>query len=200
MTFTLQVEAKNLAGLVEAFEKSPRVAVERGAFVAKQIITKVLRSDVPSGTVRNARGAKVSVNYQMASGSATSAQVRARGPWQLFNNRTSEHLIIARGLGTRSTAQAVTSRLGAKAAFGGSGRGMFRASARQLSGSKRAIAEGRGVKVARALVLSGNLRGYAFHPGTSGKRTWQRGVEAAEGPMWAEMADVMGAAVRAALK
>ena len=198
----MTVRAADLAGVVAAMEDAPRVAVERAAFRAKQILLVEARRDVGSdlrlsGTKSNAR---INVGYQMAVGGGVAAQVSARGPWQLFNNDTRQHLIIARGLGTRSTARAVQSRLGARRAFGGSGRGTFVGSTRTMSGSKRAIAEGRGTAVKQALTIGGRPRAYAFHPGTRGKQTWQRGVAAADGPVRAELSSVVRAAVLAAIK
>jgi hypothetical protein len=67
-------------------------------------------------------------------------------------------------------------------AFGGTGRGTFRGSTREFVGSKRSIAEGRATRAKRAITTPDGLRGYAFHPGTVGSRTWQRGVALAEVP------------------
>lgn len=177
-------------------------AVERGAYLTKQIITRELNRDVPGGRLSGAKNRRVSVNYQMSASRSPDAVVRALGPWQLFNNPTSPHLIIARGLGTRNTARAVQGRLGAKLAFGATGRGTFQGSTRAFAGSKRAIAEGRGTAVKQALTIGGSggkLRAFAFHPGTTGKRTWQRGVEAARGPAVDEMQATVARAVTAAM-
>jgi hypothetical protein len=198
---TTQVIKADLAPLLVALENAPKVAVERAAFTAKQVLLTYARNDVGSdlrlsGTPSKSR---VNVSYQMAQGGGTTAQVRAVGAWPLFNNDTRQHLIIARGLGTRNTARQVQGRLGAQAAFGGSGRGTFSASRRDQIGSKRAISEGRGRKARQALTIGGSLRPYAFHPGTTGKRTWQRGVQAAQVPIRAELVDVVRSAVLGAL-
>lgn len=199
---TAQLQVRSLEALIKAAENAPRDAVERGAFIAKRIIVARLQATVGgeqrlSGTASNA---KVGVNYQMARSGATQALVKATGPWQLFNNPAGQHLIIARALGTRSTSRAVTDRLGAKVAFGANGRRMFQGSQREMVGSKKAIAEGRGTRAKKALTTPGGLRAYAFHPGHRGSRTWQRGVAAARRPVAEAVAATATTAMQQAMK
>lgn len=185
MTIRAQLHVGDLSALLEAADEAPVESIERGAFAAKKTITRVLQQKVGpeqrlSGTASNA---KVGVRYDMSRTGSAQALVRATGPWPLFNNRTSPHLIIARALGTRSTAQRVSGRLGATVAFGGTGRGTFRGSTREFVGSKRSIAEGRAARAKRAITTPDGLRGYAFHPGTRGSQTWQRGVALSQTPV-----------------
>jgi hypothetical protein len=201
VTVTAQLRVQNLRALLTAAQDAPLLAVERAAFVTKQVVVRALQADV-GGEQRlsGARDAKVGVGYQMARTGAAQAVVRALGPWQLFNNQTARHLIIARALGTRSTARALTGQLGARTAFGGSGRSLFQGSQREFTGSKKAISEGRGIAAKKALTTPQGLRAFAFHPGTSGKRTWQRGVAAAEGEAVRELRSVAATAMQKAMK
>jgi hypothetical protein len=183
------VKVGDLSTLIAAARDAPKESVERAAFVAKKVITRTLITDVGadqrlSGTASNA---KVGVNYQLARTGAAQAVVKATGPWPLFNNTTTPHLILAQALGTRSTARRVQGRLGATVAFGGSGRRMFQGSTREYVGSRRAIEEGRARVAKKAITTPAGLRAYAFHPGTAGKRTWQRGVEASKNPVALEL-------------
>lgn len=83
------------------------------------------------------------------------------GPAHLVNNPTSRHFIGAKRLGTRKGFAARQGRVSAAAAFGGSNRGVF--------GQLRKIRNGK-----QALTIGGNLRAWAFHPGTRGKGFHQR--------------------------
>jgi hypothetical protein len=202
VTIRAQLHVGDLSALLEAAEEAPVEALERGALAAKKTIIRVLQQKVGpeqrlSGTASNA---KVGVRYEMSRTGSAQALVRATGPWPLFNNRTAPHLIIARALGTRSTAQRVSGRLGATVAFGGTGRGTFRGSTREFVGSKRSIAEGRATRAKRAITTPDGLRAYAFHPGTAGSRTWQRGVALAEVPVTDAMQSKAISMMAAAMK
>lgn len=197
-----ELQIRSLAALIEATEGAPTAAVERGALIAKKVIVARLQAFVGpeqrlSGTASNA---KVGVNYQLASSGASQAVVKATGPWPLFNNPAVPHLILARALGTRTTAQNVTSELGARTAFGGSGRRMFQGSQREMVGSKKAIAEGRGKRAKKAITTPAGLRAYAFHPGHAGSRTWQHGVDAARKPVADAMVQVASTALQQAMR
>lgn len=79
-----------------------------------------------------------------------------QGPVHLVNGPTAEHVIAARGLATRGGAR--KRLVGSRASFGGSVRGAFAGSSSR-SGK-------------RAMTIAGNLRPYAFHPGTPGRHFW----------------------------
>lgn len=199
---TAELQIRSLAALVQAAQDAPIAAVERGAFIAKRIILTKLQAKVGaeqrlSGTASNA---KVGVNYQLSRTGSAQALVKATGPWQLFNNPAAEHLILARGLGTRTTARKVTAELGARTAFGGSGRRMFQGSARDMVGSKKAIAEGRGQRAKKAITTPAGLRAYAFHPGHAGSGTWQSGVAAARTPVADALVQAATGALQQAMK
>lgn len=87
--------------------------------------------------------------------------VKYTGPAHLIDKPTSQHFIGAKSLGTRGSLKGKARRVGAVAAFGGSNRGAF--------GSHRRTKNGK-----RALTIGGNVRAYAFHPGTKGKRFFQK--------------------------
>jgi len=93
------------------------------------------------------------------------ALVSYTGPAHLINNPTRQHFIAPSGFGSRSTLAVAGSGIGAVTAFGGSGRGM-------LSGLSQKGRRRKGGK--RALTIGGNVRAYAFHPGTPGKNFFQR--------------------------
>jgi hypothetical protein len=199
---TAALRVRSLAALVDAAENAPRDALERAAFIAKGVLVARLRAKVGgeqrlSGTASNA---KVGVNYQLARTGAAQAVVKATGPWQLFNNPAAAHLILAQALGTRSTASGAQARLGARVAFGGSGRGMFRESQRTFVGSKRAISEGRARLAKQALSTPSGLRAYAFHPGHAGSRTWEQGLAAAKQPVAEALVDTAVTAMKRAMK
>lgn len=199
---TAELQLRNLAALVQAAETAPREAIERGAYLAKRVIVSKLQAKVGadqrlSGTASNA---KVGVSYELSRTGSSQALVKATGPWPLFNNDAREHLIIARGLGTRNTAAAVRGELGARVAFGGSGRRMFQGSQREMVGSKKAISEGRGVRAKKAITTPAGLRAYAFHPGHAGSRTWQHGVDAARQQVIDVVGDTASAAMQRAMR
>lgn len=199
---TAELQVRSLAALIQAAQDAPLEAIERGAFIAKRIIVTRLQAKVGaeqrlSGTASNA---KVGVSYQLSRTGSAQAVVKATGPWQLFNNMAREHLIIARGLGTRTTASRVQGELGARVAFGGSGRRMFQSSQRDLVGSKKAIAEGRGTRAKKAITTPAGLRAYAFHPGHVGSNTWEQGVNAARLEVIDMVTDTATAAMQRAMK
>lgn len=151
-----------------------------------------------SGTSRTSAGRRVGARYNVNTDPENPmAIVYATGPAHLIEYPTRQHLIIASGLGTRTTARRVASELGARAAFGGSGRGMFRGSQRQFIGSRRAIAEGRARNAKQALTIGGNLRAYAFHPGTRGQHVWRSSVSRWESTAAQELRQSAGKALSA---
>lgn len=98
-----------------------------------------------------------------------STRVRFVGPVHLAISPTKSHMIGAKHLGTKSSFAKVSKGVSARAAFGGSSRGVF--------GTLRTTAKSKGVivdrKGARALHIAGTTwRAYAFHQGTDGKPVW----------------------------
>jgi hypothetical protein len=121
---------------------------------------------------------KWNVGYDVQGGMNATTLVAFRGPVHLVFGDTKAHMIGARRLATRGGLKARSARLGANAAFGGSNRGAFgklRAATVTNRGGITREFNGK-----QALTIGGNLRPYAFHPGTSGKAgTWPAAKEAA---------------------
>lgn len=110
------------------------------------------------------------------------AFLRARGPWQIVEGDTDPHYIVAGLLGvdggTRAGRQASARNAGTVGAFGGSARGVFGGvQAKTYTSRKGGQRTRRG---ARAMTIGGNLRAYASHPGTRGKRPWRHGIDKAK--------------------
>lgn len=115
----------------------------------------------PSGK-RKAIGVRYNVRARPGGGFAVINYV---GPAHLINNPTEQHFIGPSAFGSRSTLAQAGRGIGAVTAFGGSARGLLTG----LNQSRRR----RGRRGARALTIGGNLRAYAFHPGTPGKQFFQ---------------------------
>lgn len=115
----------------------------------------------PAGK-RKAIGVRYDIRGGKGSGQALIAYV---GPAHLINNPTSRHFIGASAFGSRKTLAGAAAGIGAVSAFGGTARGMLSG----LKGSRRRRGTGK-----RALTIGGNLRPYAFHPGTAGKGFFQK--------------------------
>lgn len=109
-------------------------------------------------------GRKVSIGDTTRGTSNVVTLIRWQGPVHLVEGDTARHVIAAKGLATRAGAR--KRLLGGRAEFGGSVRGSF--------GAFRTVKRGK-----RALTIGPNLRAYAFHPGTKGRRFWRKNVEAA---------------------
>lgn len=119
---------------------------------------------------------KWNVGYDVKGGANATTLVEFRGPVHLVFNKTKNHIIGARLLGTRNSIRSRSKQIGVNAAFGGSNRGAFGPLKKQVNfnqyGSVRQQAA-KGTTRTRtgkqALTIGGNLRAYAFHPGTTGK-------------------------------
>lgn len=109
------------------------------------------------------------------------SKLQASGPWQIVENDTDPHFITAGLLGTEGTTRAGRQRAAANAgtigAFGGSARGVFGGMQSSTYQSRKGGTRTR--KGKRAMVIGGNLRAYAAHPGTRGRKPWRRGIDAA---------------------
>jgi hypothetical protein len=119
---------------------------------------------------------KWNVGYDVQGGMNATTLVSFRGPVHFVFGDTKQHIIGAKLLGTRNSIKNKSGRIGATAAFGGSNRGVFGKMQKKVNynqyGSVRQQAA-KGVLRTRAgkqaLTIGGNLRAYAFHPGTGGK-------------------------------
>lgn len=119
---------------------------------------------------------KWNVGYDVQGGMNATTLVSFRGPVHFVFGNTKQHIIGAKLLGTRNSIRKKSKLIGINAAFGGSNRGAFGKMQKQVNynqyGSVRQQAA-KGVLRTRAgkqaLTIGGNLRAYAFHPGTGGK-------------------------------
>jgi hypothetical protein len=133
--------------------------VNDGALTTKKIMlaAATAKGVQPGGTIA---GRKWNVSYATKGGELPTALVRFTGPFHLVNNDTKAHYVVARGLGGNRESR---------------GTAAFQASASRFSGDSAAGAFGgqRRGRGRRALNINGNIRAYAFHPGTSGKGIFQ---------------------------
>jgi hypothetical protein len=110
---------------------------------------------------------KWNVGYDVQGGMNATTLVSFRGPVHFVFGNTKQHMIGAKRLATRGGINARSKKLGVNAAFGGSNRGAFgkmRAATVTNRGGVTRSFNGK-----QALTIGGNLRAYAFHPGTGGK-------------------------------
>ena len=127
-----------------------RAALGEVGDAGKDIFHDALRKKGVDGTTKVSRAVKV--RYDLRPGRVT---VRYTGPAHLLDRPTSRRVITPRGMrGSRRSRQARAANAGTVAAFGGNLAGAF-GSFTNKSG-------------ARALVINGQPRAYAFHPGTKG--------------------------------
>ena len=119
---------------------------------------------------------KWNVGYDVQGGMNATTLVSFRGPVHFVFGNTKQHIIGAKLLGTRNSIRNKAGKIGATSAFGGSNRGAFGKMQKQVNynqyGSVRQQAfkgQMRTRAGKQALTIGGNLRAYAFHPGTGGK-------------------------------
>ncbi|MEI7655664.1 MAG: hypothetical protein WCJ22_02680, partial [Actinomycetes bacterium] len=119
---------------------------------------------------------KWNVGYDVQGGMNATTLVEFRGPVHFVFGNTKQHIIGAKLLGTRNSIKNKSGRIGATAAFGGSNRGAFgkmqkKVNYNQYGSVRQQAAKGKMRTRAgkQALTIGGNLRAYAFHPGTGGK-------------------------------
>lgn len=149
-----------------------------------------LRRIAPSGRLRNA--GKVSVRSQQVNiGGEKKAEfvISAQGNWQLIENNTKAHFVVAKLLGKSRSRRSVgaTNSTSFRAGSGGDApRGWFGALQARDYQSKVRRGENKGDTItktrkgAKALRVGGVLRAYAKHPGTKGQHPWRKGRERAE--------------------
>lgn len=162
-----RIQAQSLRMAAEIADAS-RSACAAALLEVKGSVERERKRVTSTGRLRNvgSSGALLGVRFDVKGKRNPTGLIRATGPWQLVENDTQRHFIVAKGLGERST-RAVragrASRAGTITAFGGQARGIF---------------GGVGAKGKRALVIGGMPRAYAAHPGTRGRQPFKKGVEA----------------------
>ena len=130
---------------------------------------------------------KWNVGYDVKGGTGATTLVSYRGPIHLLYLPTKQHIIGAKLLGTRNSIRSKQRLIGVNAAFGGSNRGVFgkkqiKVNYNQYGSVRQQAMKGtlRTRDGKHALTIGGELRAYAFHPGTKGEVTaWPESKAAA---------------------
>ncbi|MFW6091952.1 MAG: hypothetical protein ACODAF_08710 [Actinomycetota bacterium] len=162
---------QQLARKVDGFARDlgdTRLALNATGLAVKKIMEGTAASAGALGATPSGKRKGIGVRYDVRGGTRGSGAVIVAytGPAHLLNNPTSPHFIAPAGFGSRAALSEVGRGIGAVTAFGGSARGMLGSPGQRGRGRRR-----RGGK--RALTIGDNVRAYAFHPGTSGKRFFQ---------------------------
>lgn len=177
------VVARKMRACAHELDAASKIAVRDASLVMKDSVlreaARVTGGDRKLGSMRNATlGARFDVR---AVGDRHTSKLSATGPWQLVENDTDPHYIVAGLLGARSTRagrQRMAGLAGSVAAFGGSARGVFGGVMPSTYTSRKGGTRVRNGK--RAMTIGGNLRAYAAHPGTRGRRPWRKGIDSSQ--------------------
>jgi len=149
------------------------IPLEATALHVKQIFEASAASSGALGRSLKGKRKVIGARYDMRAKKAAEGQViiTYTGPAHLLNNPTKPHFIGARRLGSRRRLSGLSAGVGAVSAFGGSNRGVFGGllPAERVTRSGAVRSGGK-----QALTIGGNLRAYAFHPGTRGKDFFSR--------------------------
>lgn len=174
--------AHRLGRVSSEMQRAQRTSVGSGSLALRRSVEHERNRVAPSGRLRNVgrSGAKLGVRYDIKGTRNPTALIRATGPWQIIENNTSPHVIVAKRLG-RGQGRTSRARLaGSVSAFGGTSRGVFGS----LIASTRTTRTGAVLTRAGSVALGGKLaaaaggpRPYAFHPGTRGKKPFDKGIE-----------------------
>ena len=177
---------RELAAKLDRFGKdlnNVRVPLEATALHVKRLFEASAASAGALGKSPAGKRKMIGARYDFKNrrGGATLGEgqviVTYTGPAHLLNNPTRPHFIGARRLGSRRRLSGMSARVGATAAFGGSNVGAFGGLLAAQRTTRSGAVRSNG---ARALTINGDLRAYAFHPGTKGKGFFQRARAAAE--------------------
>lgn len=151
-----------------------RVPLEATALEGKKIFQAAAASSGALGRGMQGKRKLIGARYDLKPRGLGQgmAIITYTGPAHLLNNPTRPHVIVARRLGAtrRSRASAARQR-DVTLAFGGSARGLFGAALAATRTTRSGAVRSNG---ALALTIGGDLRAYARHPGTRGKRFFQR--------------------------
>lgn len=166
---------KQLAAKLERLGKDlndPKVALNATGLAGKRIFEASAAAAGALGVKPAGKRKLIGARYDFVrEGTGSGAIiVTYTGPAHLINNPISPHFIGPSAFGSRSTLAKAAEGIGAVSAFGGSGRGML--SGLSQKGRRRNRGPGK-----RALTIGGELRAYAFHPGTRGKSFFERARE-----------------------
>jgi hypothetical protein len=172
--------AKRLPAVGAALVKNNQDATKRAAMAYKAAALKQGSKD-SGGDLRlsrwGKRGVKLGVGFDVEGSGGTAKAVvapRPMGPWKVLEYGAAPHLIVP-GL-TRRQTKALT-LFSVMAGQGGSLDGYDISG---LAASARGTRNNRGGARRRKrrppLKIGGNVRAWARHPGTTGKKTWSKGI------------------------
>jgi hypothetical protein len=151
-------------------QRQRKIAVSEGALATKTIMLSAAasRGVKPGGKIA---GKPWNVRYDVKGADKPVALVRFTGPFHLVNNDTDQHFIGPKGFGSLSALRRLGAGVGAARAFGGTASGIFSSAGagREFHTHRSGRLVSRQRRGGLALTIGGNLRAYAFHPGTSGK-------------------------------
>jgi hypothetical protein len=169
---------KKCKNVQNTFPDAKKTAANKAGMAVKTAWLGIAQSQAGISPANKIARRKWNVGYDVQGGMNATTLVSFRGPVHLVIGNTKQHTIGAKRLTTRGGLKARSTKLGANAAFGGSNRGAFgklrAATVTNRGGITRAF-NGK-----QALTIGGNLRAYAFHPGTHGKTgTWPAAKAAA---------------------
>jgi hypothetical protein len=158
---------KKCKNVQNTFPDAKKTAANKAGMAVKTAWLGIAQSQAGISPANKIARRKWNVGYDVQGGMNATTLVSFRGPVHFVFGNTKQHIIGAKRLATRGGLKARSAKLGANAAFGGSNRGAFgkmrAATVTNRGGVTRAF-NGK-----QALTIGGNLRAYAFHPGTNGK-------------------------------
>lgn len=162
-----------------ALARNNSQATQRAALAYKTAALKEASKD-SGGDLRlsrwGKRGVKLGVGFDIEGGSQAKATIAPRpmGPWKVLEYGAAAHLIVP-GLTRRQT-----KALSLFSVMAGQGGSLDGYDISGLAASARGTRNNRGGKNRRKrrppLKIGGNVRAWARHPGTTGKKTWSRGI------------------------
>jgi len=169
---------KKCKNVQNTFPDAKKTAANKAGMAVKTAWLGIAQSQAGISPANKIARRKWNVGYDVQGGMNATTLVSFRGPVHLVFGNTKQHTIGAKRLTTRGGLKARSTKLAANAAFGGSNRGAFGKMRAATVTNKGGIT--RAFNGKQALTIGGNLRAYAFHPGTSGKTgTWPAAKAAA---------------------
>jgi hypothetical protein len=178
---------KKCKNVQNTFPDAKKTAANKAGMAVKTAWLGIAQSQAGISPANKIARRKWNVGYDVQGGMNATTLVSFRGPVHFVFGNTKQHIIGAKLLGTRNSIRNKAGKIGATSAFGGSNRGAFgkmqkKVNYNQYGSVRQQAAKGqlRTRAGKQALTIGGNLRAYAFHPGTGGKTgTWPAAKAAA---------------------
>ena len=170
---------QRIASMGVALARNNSKATQRAALAYKTAALKEAQRD-SGGDLRlsrwGKRGVKLGVGFDIEGNSQAKATIAPRpmGPWKVLEYGAAPHLIVP-GLTRRQT-----KALSLFSVMAGQGGSLDGYDISGLAASARGTRNNRGGARRRKrrppLKIGGNVRAWARHPGTTGKKTWSKGI------------------------